>query len=90
MTSSTTGWPATVDSITDGIARILVGEHPPETYTVDAAALPDRAGEGSALRIEGPLTEGLPDARLSLDPEATAQRRGRVQEKLARLRERGE
>ena len=90
MTSPTAGWPATVDSITDGVARILVGEHPSETYIVDAAALPDGAGEGSALRIEGPLTEGLLDTRLSLDPEATEQRRSRVQEKLARLRERGE
>lgn len=77
---------ATVDAIEAGIARLLVGVHPAKTMTVDASALPEGAREGSALQIEGPLTAGLREARLTLDPEAAQQRQNRVRHKLERLR----
>lgn len=80
------GTPATVDRVDAGLARVLVGDYPPQVHTIDAERLPRGAGEGTALRIQGALTDGLRHARLVLDPEATARRQERVRSKLQRLR----
>lgn len=81
---------ATVDAIDEGVARLLVGAHPSTVYEIPADRLPEGAEEGTALRIEGALTDGLEHAILTLDPVATEQRRERVRSKLDRLRGRGD
>ncbi|ABM62080.1 DUF3006 domain-containing protein [Halorhodospira halophila] len=82
--------PATVDAIEDGVARLLVGLDPAAVYEVEVDRLPEGVEEGSALRIEGALTDGLRKAHFTLDPAATEARRERVRTKLDQLRGRSD
>lgn len=74
---------AVVDRIVDGrTAVLLVGDDERE-MPVPVETLPEGVREGSWLRFDPQ------DGSFQLDEEETARRRAAVQDKLARLRQRG-
>ena len=73
----------TVDSISDGIARVEVAGR---TLEVPSDWLPDGAGEGDVLSLRIERQGGRSTLRLERDPQATEQARRRIRSKLDRLR----
>jgi len=75
---------ATVDRITEGIATVLIESdgHTVAQYEVDAADLPNGAGEGSVLTVrfvDSSLTG------MDYNPDETDQRQKKAQERFDRL-----
>lgn len=78
--------PAVVDRLVDGRWAVLLVGPQEEERRVDVNALPPGAGEGTWLRAS---FAGQELVALEVDEEETRRVRARVEDKLARLRQRG-
>lgn len=76
----------TVDSLSDGIARVEVGGR---TLEIPASWLPGDAAEGDVLSFRSVRDKDTSRLQLTLDPQATDQARNRIKSKLDQLRQRG-
>lgn len=74
---------AVIDKISEGWATLLIngGDGKEDQEVVSASALPDNAKEGAWLILGD-------NGSLSLDPDTTLEKRGRIKAKLDLLRER--
>jgi len=76
----------TVDSLSDGIARVEVAGG---TLEIPASWLPGDAAEGDVLSFRTVRNKDSSSLQLTLDPQATKQARNRINSKLDQLRQRG-
>ncbi len=76
----------TVDSLSDGVARV---ESAAGTLEIPASWLPGDAREGDVLSLRSDRNRDSSSLRLTLDPQATEQARDRIRSKLDQLRQRG-